>query len=149
VGLEKHYERYQEEDFERFPEYQKAISFLTISDEAVLRFENQQKQEELEEVTKKNLQFEDMAKRIDELENSSGARWNAYFRESFNKQDDSKSQLMLAVFQMWFEMKSTEEEKRAIWKKLQDAKKEGRIMDISEFRDSEELSWNNFYSKIT
>ena len=33
VGLEKHYERYQEEDFERFPEYQKAIPFLTISDE--------------------------------------------------------------------------------------------------------------------
>ena len=30
-GLEKHYERYQEEDFERFPEYQKAIPFLTIS----------------------------------------------------------------------------------------------------------------------
>lgn len=32
VGLERHYERYQEEDFERFPEYQKAIPFLTISD---------------------------------------------------------------------------------------------------------------------
>jgi len=43
VGLERHYERYQEEDFERFPEYQKAIPFLTISDEARLRFENQQK----------------------------------------------------------------------------------------------------------
>jgi len=149
VGLEKHYERYQEEDFERFPEYQKAISFLTISDEAVLRFENQQKQEELEEITKKNFQLEDMAKRIDDLENGSGARWNTYFRESFNKQDDSKSQIMLAVFQMWFEMKSTEEEKRAIWKKLQDAKKEGRIMDISEFGESEDLSWKNFYSKIT
>ena len=33
VGLERHYERYQEDDFERFPEYQKAIPFLTISDE--------------------------------------------------------------------------------------------------------------------
>jgi len=54
TGLERHYERYQEEDFERFPEYQKAIPFLTISDEARLRFENQQKQEEIEEITKKN-----------------------------------------------------------------------------------------------
>ena len=32
TGLEKHYERYNEEDFERFAEYQKAIPFLTISD---------------------------------------------------------------------------------------------------------------------
>ena len=30
VGLERHYERYNEEDFERFSEYQKAIPFLTI-----------------------------------------------------------------------------------------------------------------------
>lgn len=34
TGLEKHYERYQEEDFERFPEYRKAIPYLTISKEA-------------------------------------------------------------------------------------------------------------------
>ncbi|WP_268544054.1 site-specific integrase [Candidatus Nitrosotenuis cloacae] len=32
VGLEKHYERYEEADFERFPEYHKAIPYLTISD---------------------------------------------------------------------------------------------------------------------
>ncbi len=45
VGLEKHYERYQEEDFERFPEYQKAIPFLTISDDERQRL----KIEELEQ----------------------------------------------------------------------------------------------------
>ncbi len=33
-GLESSYERYTEEDFERFPEYQKAIPFLTIDDSA-------------------------------------------------------------------------------------------------------------------
>ncbi len=44
IGLEKHYERYQEEDFERFPEYQKAIPFLTISAAA-------QKQIELEKIS--------------------------------------------------------------------------------------------------
>ncbi len=32
VGLEDSYERYEEEDFERFSEYQKAIPFLTIDD---------------------------------------------------------------------------------------------------------------------
>ena len=31
-GLQKHYERYVVEDFERFPEYKKAISILTIDD---------------------------------------------------------------------------------------------------------------------
>jgi len=31
-GLQKHYERYVVEDFERFPQYQKAISLLTIDD---------------------------------------------------------------------------------------------------------------------
>jgi len=46
VGLEKHYERYNEADFERFPEYIKAISFLTISDVERTKFENQQLKEE-------------------------------------------------------------------------------------------------------
>jgi len=49
VGLEKHYERYQEEDFERFPEYQKAIPFLTISDEERMRLENEKLKEEKSE----------------------------------------------------------------------------------------------------
>ena len=41
TGLEKNYERYNEEDFERFSEYQKAIPFLTISDEERIKAENQ------------------------------------------------------------------------------------------------------------
>ena len=52
VGLEKHYERYQEEDFERFPEYQKAIPFLTISDEERLRVANQKLESERTEIEK-------------------------------------------------------------------------------------------------
>jgi len=53
VGLEKHYERYLEEDFERFPEYQKAIPFLTISDEERIRLENERLKEEKSELEKK------------------------------------------------------------------------------------------------
>ncbi len=50
VGLERHYERYKEEDFERFPEYQKAIPFLTISDEEKLRIENKRLEAEKSEI---------------------------------------------------------------------------------------------------
>jgi len=46
TGLEKHYERYVEEDFERFSEYQKAIRFLTISDNERLELENRKLEEE-------------------------------------------------------------------------------------------------------
>ena len=53
VGLERHYERYQEEDFERFPEYQKAILFLTISDTERLLLENQKLENEKSELEKK------------------------------------------------------------------------------------------------
>ena len=87
VGLERHYERYQEEDFERFPEYQKAIPFLTISDEDRLRFENQQKQGEIEEIQKKNKELEDLARRIDELENGQESRMNTFYKEMFKVQD--------------------------------------------------------------
>jgi hypothetical protein len=50
VGLERHYERYKEEDFERFTEYQKAIPFLTISDEERLRLENKRLEAEKSEI---------------------------------------------------------------------------------------------------
>ena len=53
VGLEKHYERYNEDDFERFPEYQKAITFLTISDTERMKFENQQLKEEKSSLERK------------------------------------------------------------------------------------------------
>ena len=60
VGLERHYERYREDDFERFPEYQKAISFLTISDKEKTKIENLELKKE-----KKNSQ--DQSRQIAEL----------------------------------------------------------------------------------
>jgi len=50
VGLESHYERYQEDDFERFSEYQKAIPFLTISDDERMRVENEKLKSEKTEL---------------------------------------------------------------------------------------------------
>jgi hypothetical protein len=50
VGLEKHYERYREEDFERFPEYQKSIPFLTISENERIKLENEKLKQEKSEL---------------------------------------------------------------------------------------------------
>lgn len=66
-GLEKHYERYEEFDFERFPEYQKAIPFLTISDEERDKLELIQKQQEITELEEKNNKLEDQQKQINEM----------------------------------------------------------------------------------
>ena len=41
IAQEKSYQRYIEDDFEWFPEYQKAIPFLTISNEERIKAENQ------------------------------------------------------------------------------------------------------------
>ncbi len=57
VALESSYERYEEADFERFAEYQKAISFLTISDSERMRLENEklkQEKTELQQVKEDN-----------------------------------------------------------------------------------------------
>ena len=61
IRLEKHYERYQEEDFERFSEYQKAIPFLTISDDERQKQIIQDKDLKISKLEKKE-------KRIEELE---------------------------------------------------------------------------------
>jgi len=45
-GQEGSYERYEEQDFERFSEYQKAIPFLTISDDEKIALENKKLKEE-------------------------------------------------------------------------------------------------------
>jgi len=67
TGLEKHYERYNEQDFERFPEYQKAISFLTISDTERVKFENILLQKEKTEQQKTQQKLEQALVKIDEL----------------------------------------------------------------------------------
>ncbi len=67
VGLEQHYERYQEEDFERFSEYQKAIPFLTISEEEKLKAENLTLKEEKSEIDKLKMEVMDNKETIKEF----------------------------------------------------------------------------------
>ena len=64
VGLERHYERYQEEDFERFSEYQKAIPFLTISDIERQRLELEKEKQEKSQLQKKVDEIEDLKQRL-------------------------------------------------------------------------------------
>jgi len=66
VGLEKHYERYQEEDFERFPEYQKAIPFLTVSDDERIRLENEKLRKEKSKLS--GSEFKNQSKQLEKLE---------------------------------------------------------------------------------
>ena len=72
---------------------------------------------------------------------------NSLKNHSRQAEGESGSRIMLMIFQMWFEMRATEEEKRVIWKKIQDAKKKGKTFDVSELGESQGLSWNNFYSE--
>lgn len=70
VGLESSYERYTEEDFERFPEYQKAIPFLTISDEERATHESQMKSIEISELEKEKeegMQKDDRISKIEQM----------------------------------------------------------------------------------
>ncbi|MEM4392037.1 MAG: site-specific integrase [Candidatus Nitrosotenuis sp.] len=146
VGLEKHYERYQEEDFERFPEYQKAIPFLTISDEDRLRLEAQQKQQELDQIGQRDSKIADLQKRIDELEFGMSAR-SADLAKDMLKADRPAYRALLAVLQLWFELRATEEEKRIIWKKLKEAKEKGLKVDARDvFGESKDLRWKNLQS---
>ena len=66
----------------------------------------------------------------------------------FKFRDDSKVKVLLSIFQFWFEMRATEEEKREIWKKLQQVKKQGKTLDMSEFGDSKGLSMANLISSL-
>ena len=144
VGLESHYERYQEEDFERFPEYQKAIPFLTISDEERLRFEATEKQNDIEQLEEKNAEIQNLHERIDNLENGITARSASYKNGLLASGDDNISKGLITMVGMWFEMRATDDEKKKIWKKLKDNEdKKSSISDL--LGDSDEMSWNNFY----
>ncbi|MGY5144393.1 MAG: tyrosine-type recombinase/integrase [Candidatus Nitrosopumilus sp. bin_32a] len=82
VALESSYERYEEADFERFAEYQKAIPFLTISDEErqKIKIETlESKQKDIE-----NLQ-ENMEKIIAEKMNQYSSKFIKDFEKIMDK----------------------------------------------------------------
>lgn len=148
VGLERHYERYQEEDFERFPEYQKAIPFLTISDEERLRLETQQKQEEIDELAKKNLELENLVKRVEKLEYGSDARKNELLQAVYDMEHGDKSRLLEVLLRIGLELRAPEEQKQDMWKKMKNLK-EGETLNKSDYGESNGLRLENLYDGET
>ncbi len=92
------------------------------------------------------MELEDLERRMDDLEAGPERRGLEYTKNMFKLQDSSAGKVFLTMFQIWFEMRATEDEKRIIWKKIQQAKKDGRLLDISEFGESDGLSWKNLLS---
>ena len=78
TGLEKHYERYQQEDFERFPEYQKAIPFLTISQEERYKAELIQKEDENHRIRIMDDQIKNLKEQLEEAKYGFDARKSQY-----------------------------------------------------------------------
>jgi len=83
VGLEKHYERYQEEDFERFPEYQKAIPFLTISDE-------ERQKIKIETLESKQQDLEELKENMENIISEKINQYSSKFIKDFEKMVDKR-----------------------------------------------------------
>jgi len=130
--LERHYERYQEEDFERFPEYQKAIPFLTISNEELLRLENQQKQEEINQLETKSHEINDLRKRIEELEYGPEKRNLVFLKGIDNPNTSAVEKILRPLVHLVIEKKYSEEEKREMFKRMSEASMSGKALKLAE-----------------
>lgn len=84
IGQEQSYQRYVEEDFEMFPEYQKAIPLLTISDEQREKAKSILQQKKIEELEgdKKEIVI-DQQKQIDDLKNKQEEFEKMWMEKSF------------------------------------------------------------------
>ena len=147
VRLEQAYERYQEEDFERFPEYQKAIPFLTISNAERLRLEAAEKQEDIEELEQKNTEIENLQNRIENLEYGIEPRRSQYEKGLLAAGDSGGNKLLITALALWFEGRVPESEKKKIWKKLkQENLNQKELQDA--LGESNGLSWENIKDSV-
>lgn len=135
---------------ECFTEFQKAITDLTIDDSERLKARNQKLEEEKSEFEKNRLEIDAMKKRIDDLQYGPKTRFDEIAEGMFKfPEDNTTARILAQIFFLWFEMRATEDEKREIWMKLQQAKERGETVDISVFGESKDLSFKNYYSKST
>jgi len=91
VGLEKHYERYQEEDFERFPEYQKAIPFLTISDEERQKLKIEKLEQKKTELEQKEKEIENLKENMEKMVDEKIGEYNQKFMKNLEKMYDEQN----------------------------------------------------------
>jgi len=84
-----------------------------------------------------------LAKRVEDLEYGPKGR-NGDFAISASKLEKDSSKVLWQIFQLWFEMKATEGEKRTIWKKIKQAREKGEKISVDDFLgESDELRWKN------
>ena len=88
VGLESSYTRYEEADFELWPEYQKAIPFLTISNEDRIRAQLVLEQKEKDVTKSMEFEISEMKKTI---QNLSGDKVNS---EKVQMSEEKKEKIL-------------------------------------------------------
>jgi len=141
--------RYVRPDIDKlFGEYKKAIPELTISDQERLQIENQQKQKELDDLGKNSPAFQEITKRLDDVENGLKARNQKYFETMYKTRNNPMYQTFAVISKILFEMSYSEDKKRKIWKKIQDALEKGKEINFSLFSDPKELSLENLKSSL-
>lgn len=89
IGQEQSYQRYVEEDFEMFPEYQKAIPILTISDEERTVAKLVLKEQRITELEQKEVVIEDQQKQLDDMKKKQEKFEKMWMEKSFPGINDS------------------------------------------------------------
>ena len=118
TGLEKHYERYTEEDFERFPQYQKAIPYLTISNEEKLNTEAIQKEDQIKDLEHKTTELLQLKQQVGKLQHGADARISRYKNAILDVNEPTMEVFMALVGSTFENLEWTEEQKRQYYKQI-------------------------------
>lgn len=149
---------------ECFIEFEKAIQDLTIdpterqkteikkleqeqSDAAKNKKELSTNRQIIDELATKDIKLEEISKRLEKVEYGNTARDNVYYKNMLNVQGDTSAGLLLTMVYLWFEMSASENEKRKIWKKIN--QKGGGIFDLMPFIENKKPSLKNWHSVST
>ncbi|MBI3641451.1 MAG: site-specific integrase [Thaumarchaeota archaeon] len=128
----KQYDRYTDEELLQF--YLKAEPYLAIYGSELLESHAELK-----------TKVEEMTKKIDVLEYGSKARDSEFLKAVYAFEHGDKTRLLEILIQFGFELSSPEEQKRKSWKKMKNLK-EGETLSISDFGESNGLSFKNLES---
>ena len=110
--LEKHYERYTEEDFEMFSQYRKAIPYFTISNDERLKTEAIQKENQIKDLEYKNTELLQLKREVDKLKHGSDSRIKHYKGVIFDVNNPT-FEMLIALFGTSMENAEwTDEQKR-------------------------------------
>ena len=81
-----------------------------------------------------NAEFENMKKRIDDLQFGPEGRTNSYAKSMLKVEGRIKERILLTVLPILFEKMYPEENKRKLFRRLKEAEKTGEKLDASELK---------------